>query len=550
MTVINTNSISGISSITTPSGVGNQLTLHTNNTTEAFKLDSAGNLHFHNHLNITGISSASNFKTGTSNLHNTGLNVQDLDVDGHTNLDNVSVAGISTFSKNIILPDSTDTTDGRVKFGASTDMQIFHYSGANYIDVTSTLSIRGPSGGATINIKPKSAEEGIKIIPDGAVELYHDNTKRLETTSSGVEIPQALFVGEKIDMPDHTSGTNGMILLGTGDDLFMYHDGTNSHLRNNTGTFNIRATNFRLTDVAIQHVYLKTNDSGNNDVQLYYDNSVKLTTASGGVQVTGALNVTTTMHIPDGSVGLQIGSSNDTRFYHTGSHSYIKHTGTGNFYIDVNSDDLFAITMAESEHLANFTGNGSVELFHNGTKKFETTSTGVSLIGGDHNANGTFEVNDGVDGDCFRALNGGATKWCLGTTGTTGNATVSFDARSYGTRARLHKWTSPNRDGGSYGQYSESWYDGGAYRVITALTIGFAFDHHVLPGANNTYDLGTSSLRWRNIYTNDLNLSNEGGKNEVDGTWGNFTIQEGEDDLFLINRRNGKKYKFNLTEVS
>ena len=84
MTVINTNSISGISSITTPSGVGNQLTLHTNNTTEAFKLDSAGNLHFHNHLNITGISSASNFKTGTSNLHNTGLNVQDLDVDGHT----------------------------------------------------------------------------------------------------------------------------------------------------------------------------------------------------------------------------------------------------------------------------------------------------------------------------------------------------------------------------------------------------------------------------------------------------------------------------------
>ena len=43
---------------------------------------------------------------------------------------------------------------------------------------------------------------------------------------------------------------------------------------------------------------------------------------------------------------------------------------------------------------------------------------------------------------------------------------------------------------------------------------------------------------------------NEGGKNEVDGTWGNYTIQEGESDLFLINKRNGKKYKFNLTEVS
>ena len=69
------------------------------------------------------------------------------------------------------------------------------------------------------------------------------------------------------------------------------------------------------------------------------------------------------------------------------------------------------------------------------------------------------------------------------------------------------------------------------------------------PLTNDSYDLGDSSLRWRNIYTNDLNLSNEGGKNDVDGTWGNYTIKEGESDLFLINNRTGKKYKFNLTEV-
>ena len=73
---------------------------------------------------------------------------------------------------------------------------------------------------------------------------------------------------------------------------------------------------------------------------------------------------------------------------------------------------------------------------------------------------------------------------------------------------------------------------------------------HLLPGANDTYDLGSSSSRWRDIYTGDLNLSNEGKSNDVDGTWGNYTIQEGENDLFLINNRSGKKYKFNLTEVS
>ena len=70
------------------------------------------------------------------------------------------------------------------------------------------------------------------------------------------------------------------------------------------------------------------------------------------------------------------------------------------------------------------------------------------------------------------------------------------------------------------------------------------------PVANNTYDLGLTSNRWRNVYTNDLNLSNEGGANDVDGTWGSYTIQEGSEDLFLINKRNGKKYKFNLTEVA
>ena len=67
---------------------------------------------------------------------------------------------------------------------------------------------------------------------------------------------------------------------------------------------------------------------------------------------------------------------------------------------------------------------------------------------------------------------------------------------------------------------------------------------------DNTYNLGTSSLRWANIYTADLHCSNKGSSNDVDGTWGDYTIQEGESDLFLINNRSGKKYKFNLTEVS
>ena len=46
-------------------------------------------------------------------------------------------------------------------------------------------------------------------------------------------------------------------------------------------------------------------------------------------------------------------------------------------------------------------------------------------------------------------------------------------------------------------------------------------------------------------------MNNTGtGGNEEDGSEGRWTMQEGSDDLFLINRLTGKKYKFNLTEVS
>ena len=72
----------------------------------------------------------------------------------------------------------------------------------------------------------------------------------------------------------------------------------------------------------------------------------------------------------------------------------------------------------------------------------------------------------------------------------------------------------------------------------------------IIPHTNNSASLGTNAIRWANIHTNDLNLSNEGSVNEVDGTWGQYTIQEGEDNLYLINKRNGKKYMFVLKEVS
>ena len=73
----------------------------------------------------------------------------------------------------------------------------------------------------------------------------------------------------------------------------------------------------------------------------------------------------------------------------------------------------------------------------------------------------------------------------------------------------------------------------------------------VYPSASNQYDLGSQANPWRDLYIGDLKLSNETREegNDVDGTKGNWTIQEGESDLYIINNKNGKKYKFALEEI-
>ena len=73
---------------------------------------------------------------------------------------------------------------------------------------------------------------------------------------------------------------------------------------------------------------------------------------------------------------------------------------------------------------------------------------------------------------------------------------------------------------------------------------------HFRPGANNTYDLGASGTAWRNLYVNDAHFCNRGHSNSVDGTWGDWTLQEGENDIFMINNRTGKKFAITMREVS
>lgn len=72
------------------------------------------------------------------------------------------------------------------------------------------------------------------------------------------------------------------------------------------------------------------------------------------------------------------------------------------------------------------------------------------------------------------------------------------------------------------------------------ITANGYFNTSILPSTNTTYNLGSASYRWSTVYTGDLDLSNG---------IGDYTIVEGEDDLFLYNNKKGKVYKFAIIEV-
>ena len=129
---------------------------------------------------------------------------------------------------------------------------------------------------------------------------------------------------------------------------------------------------------------------------------------------------------------------------------------------------------------------------------------------------------------------------------TTGAFTVTFKTTS-GTGAT---WSTTDKG------YKILYSDGTNIVDITAdlgdISSGaITATGHVLPGANDTYDLGAVGNVWRNIYTGDLHLSNKFKEkgNIVDGTKGNWTLQEGESDIFMINNISGEKFKINLSKI-
>jgi len=484
-----------------------------------------------------------------------------------------------TLTGNVIHNDSV-----KALFGTGSDLQIFHDGAHSDIkNGQGNLHIR--NDGET-NIQNNGGNENrLKTINNGAVELYYDNSKKLETTSDGATVSGSLKVGD-----------NNKIKVGDGADLQLYHNATDSFIKNFTGDLLFRSDNG-----------LKFENNGGNEslaifnnnsyCQLYYDNSKKFETLSNGAKITGDqylsegtiyleksgvhhhrilsndtgndlgfqqssdsganTNFTTYLRIDDGGdislpvdgKKLLIGAGDDIQIYHDGTDSYIDND-TGNLFIrnDTSGGGIFLrVNGTEAAIAAN--KNGAVELYYDASKKFETTSTGTTTTG---NATITGHIYQGDSDVHYLGAGPDLAIWHDGShsyiRNTAGSLKLSVDGGS--DEIQLNKGVVSEHlarfvADGHVGLYYDS-----SLKFYTQSTKNVSAGHFY-PESNNTYDLGHSSYRWANLYVNDMHFANSPeNTNSVDGTWGDWTLQEGDENIFMINNRTGRKYKMGLVEVS
>jgi hypothetical protein len=120
----------------------------------------------------------------------------------------------------------------KITFGAAPDLQLYHDTSNSYIETTTgsagDLYIKSQGTGhdlylqATndVFIRPQDGENGIKVIGDGAVELYHNNDKIFETTSTGIILDNQLTTSTAIQLKAsgtvygrvEGNSTNGLLL--------------------------------------------------------------------------------------------------------------------------------------------------------------------------------------------------------------------------------------------------------------------------------------------------------------------------------------------------
>ena len=344
-----------------------------------------------------------------------------------------------------------------------------------------------------------SGENYIIANDTGSVDISFDNSKKLETTSGGLKVTGITTLTNRLHVEAGIStfdadvrfgigatvgfGTSAFfkddaaIYLGDDSDLRIYSDGSTSYLK---------ANDLRLQSLTGESYITNT---ANGAVVLFYDNSNKLATTSGGLNVTGITTFSDRINVVSGvstfqdDAKLTFGAQADLEVFSDGSTSFLR------------SNDLRLRSLSGENYITN-TANGAVSLFYDNGSVLQTTPQGINVSGvttsnrlnisGISTFTGLIDANGGAHIDNLR----------LGIdadndiTTSSGNLTLDSTGGTVEVNDNLQVdgQTDLNGDINLGDATSET---------ITATA---RFDSDLIPATDGNKNLGSSTLEWGDLH--------------------------------------------------
>ena len=525
----------------------------------ASNLTLAGNADFNGNLDVDGtanldavdIDGAVDMASSLTLAGNADFN-GNLDVDGTTNLDGTNVAGTLAVSgaatvDNLSLDGNTITT-------SSGNLTIDSNGGTTTINdnavISGNLTVNGTTttiNSTTVNIDDKNFQVATGAADDSAA----DGAGFTVDSGDGDKTWNFEATGDNWGSSENINLASGKVLKVANTSIL-----SSTTLGSSVVTSSLTSLGTIGTGVwqgtAINDTYLGTIDNANKV-------SLSALNIDGGTDIGAALANTDEIIVDDG------GGGTNRRCDMSRVKTYIYGAMSG----DATASSGGAVTLAASGVSAGTVGSSTAIPIITVDAKGRVTNTSTTAVDSTTIANGSASVAVASNGPITSTGNHDFTAGI----DVTGNITVSgtVDGRDVaGDGSKLDGIESgatadqsaseiltliKTVDGAGSGLDADK-LDGissaSFLRSDTSDTFSgtLTVSGNILPNANGTRNLGASGTRWANVYSSDLDLSNQAkGANSVDGTWGSYLIEEGEDHLFLTNRRSGKKYRFVLEEV-
>ena len=269
-------------------------------------------------------------------------------------------------TKNILFGDSSDgSSDDVLIFGAGSDLKIYHDGSNSRIVDSGTGSLVIQT--TRLNVANAADSEGmLQAYENGAVELYYDNSKKLETTDTGAALTGTLTATGQLTGSSSNSGKYVRLYGGSGTGRWdIYGHGANLRISDNDSTGSVvvdRAVS--LTDGVAARF------GASNDLEIQHNGGVNIIDAASSAAISFRYGGNEQFFIGNAEFKggddkqIKLGTSDDLRLFHDGSNTYVQAYNTGNMYLGaIHNGDV--IIRQNSQNRYQFAAGGFNPLLDN-----------------------------------------------------------------------------------------------------------------------------------------------------------------------------------------